>query len=195
MRTPFSFMLSGILALGLSACSGLDVDYAQVDVASLLPTQYKSGKVGPVDVPKGSFDAGTTPALLSATLDLSTKAIPVKISSAQLKPTVTLEHNIQGSGKLSLQVFLAPATVSALDSMTNTYKLGSPIEVDIAKATQALSNDLTLSSTQLEAINAKKVRISLKLLGSASSTSATAAEFKYSVEKLVLTATGSTAAK
>ncbi len=156
--------LLALLPLILTAC-GLSVPVA-LELTPYLPPEAASGShTLPFPAP-GSYPAQLeAPTPQGAPVDLSSAQIPGRLESGSLE--ADLEVRVSGdaspAGQLALQLYLAPEGADLWDA---AYALGAPAYIDLAQTQpQTLTVRGALSPAQLEALNARRFRVGLRLEG------------------------------
>ena len=130
------------------------------------------------------------PSAAGQTLDFRDQTLPAELTAATLSYRVVLA-NRNLTGTLQVQPYLAP--VGADDAAQEGYALGPAQPYTLGGAAAMLSADVELNEAQLAGINAKQLRLALRLSGSVSVVTAGEVSVTYTFQTLSLTIFGVTA--
>ena len=181
MRTKF-LLFAGLAAL-LSACSFAPLRF-NVDLLEVLPQTSGSfmlqtpgtnvnllpllGRSATGEFRETSPIGGVTvpveqvfPDALGVLLDFSDETLPATLEGATLRYAIALQSS-NLTGILQVQPYLAP--VDGGDASQDIYALGPAQTVTLGEGA-VLEATVPLNEAQLGAVNAKKVRLALKLSG------------------------------
>ena len=122
------------------------------------------------------------PDALGVLLDFSNETLPATLEGATLRYAVALASS-NLTGTLQVQPYLAP--VDGGDASQAIYALG-PAQTLILGEGAVLGADVPLNEAQLGAVNAKKVRLALKLSGNLGVVTAGEVSLSYTFRTLTL---------
>lgn len=112
--------------------------------------------------------------------------VPVRIGYASLEWALELAlQGVPASGDLTVQLYLAP--FETWDPFQPRYELGRPVSAQVATGRKVtLSGSATLNGDQLNALNAKKLRLGVLLNGNLSASGPGTLTLSYEVKRAVL---------
>ncbi len=211
-RTVYRLAILGILLAALGACSFAPLGFS-VDLLKRFPDQktgsftFDAESVTVDLLPRlggartGGFNqpspvGGITlpvdfvvPSDAGQTLDFSDQTLPAELETAALSYGLTLmSKNLTGT--LQIQPYLAPVGSDA--AAQEAYALGEPQEYRLGTE-GALNADVELNEAQLSGINAKQLRLALRLSGTVGVVTAGEVSVTYTFQTLSLTVFGVTA--
>lgn len=129
------------------------------------------------------------PSAAGQTLDFQKETLPAKLETATLSYNLALTSS-NLTGTLQVQPYLAP--VGADDAAQAKYALGSAQTYTLG-VDGVLTADVELNEAQLAGINAKQLRLALRLSGNAGVVTAGQVAVSYTFQTLSLTVFGVTA--
>ncbi len=153
------------LLLALPVLGGCSVLPVPVDLLPYLG-QNRSGSYSTQVVPGTYTFSGTRlPDQAGYPADFTQANLPVRIGYASLDWGLrVLLEGPQAAGSLTAQVYLAP--YEAQNPFLPEYRLGEPVTAQVATGQEvSLSGSATLNAAQLNALNAKKLRLGVELSG------------------------------
>lgn len=176
-------LLFGLLGLLLSACSILPVPIDLLPYLGESRSGSESFSVFPGNYP---FEEIKIPGNEGFPADFTQANVPVRIGYASLE--WALDLTLQGvpvEGDLTVQLYLAP--YETWDPFQPRYELGGPVSAQVATGRKVtLSGSATLNGDQLNALNAKKLRLGAVVNANLSVKESGTLTLSYEVKRAVL---------